>query len=104
MPLILIKFLVVVPKRDAIPLSESPRTTVYEETGAGAAGAGEGVAPGVTVGAGVGAAGSVAGAEGSGAGAEGSGDGVVASRRAPFSRTNLPTKADIASPATKALT
>ena len=29
-----------VPKRDAIPLSESPRTTVYVETGAGAAGAG----------------------------------------------------------------
>ena len=103
-PLMLIKFLVVVPKRDAIPLRESPRTTVYDETGAGAAGAGEGDVSGVAVGVGAGAEGSGAGAEGSGAGAEGSGVGVAASLRAPFSRTNLPTKADIASPATKALT
>jgi hypothetical protein len=77
------RFLVVVPKREAIPLSESPRTTVYVETGAGAAGAGAGAAS---------------------AGAEGAGAGVARSRRMPFSITKRPTSADIASPGTRALT
>ena len=78
----LIRFLDVVPKRDAIPLRESPRTTVYVETGAGAAGA--------------------AGAA-SGAGAAGAA-GAPTSRSVPFSKTNLPTRADIASPTGNALT
>ena len=61
------------------------------ETGAGAAGAASGAGvPGV----------------GSGVGVPGVGSGVgeATSRRIPFSRTNLPTSADIASPATSALT
>ena len=55
-----IRFLVVVPKRDAIPLRVSLATTVYVVAAAGAAGAGAGV---------VGATG--AGATGAGAGAAG---------------------------------
>jgi hypothetical protein len=39
-PLRLIRVRVVVPKREAIPLRESPGATVYVELGAGAAGAG----------------------------------------------------------------
>jgi len=81
------------------------------ETGAGAAGAGDADVVGVGVGLGValGVAVGVADGEADGSGvadgeADGSGEGVVTARSAPFSKTNLPTRADIASPATRALT
>ena len=61
-PLRDIRFLVVVPKRDAIPLRVSLATTVYVVAAAGAAGAGAGV---------VGAGATGAGATGAGAGAAG---------------------------------
>ena len=53
-PFRVIRFLVVVPKRDAIPLKVSLATTVYE---VGAAGAGAGVVGAGATGAGAGAAG-----------------------------------------------